>query len=160
MFNMRLMVTYLLYIIWVLVTLAALFFFLNTTAVGDAETGREFSSLAFVVGTIVYIVLILLPLRIFGQWFKFVPPWKTTIFTDGKQATATVLNARGTRNVLYPNPNRFLLRLQVQPPAESPFEVSLVKKVYTFENYHEGESVQVRYDPNNKNHVIIVSEPG
>jgi Short C-terminal domain len=109
-----------------------------------------------------YLVVILLPIWPFIYWMTAGPGWIKKVETDGKQATATILSVKDTGMVINNTVAVIKLQLRVEPSNEAPFEVSLEKHISMITGlggYAASAQVKVKYDPDNKSHVVIVSEP-
>jgi hypothetical protein len=109
---------------------------------------------------IAYLVAILIPVWLFIKWMYATPGWMGKVQAEGKQATATILNVKNTGMVINNTVAVVKLQLRVEPPDEAPFEVSLERQISLLSGLgglHAGARLQVKYDPNNKKHVVILS---
>jgi hypothetical protein len=133
------------YIFWVMGALAVIFgLFTNPEHPGDIPF----------IAIILYLVVIMIPVVLFNRW-SIKPRWVDKVQANGKQATATILSVTDT--ALRINYRRIVkIKLRVEPRDEEPFEVTLENT--WFARPIEGGAVQVKYDPNHKQHVVIVSD--
>ncbi len=107
-----------------------------------------------------YIVLILAPLWVFSKWQDRTPGWVKQVQADGKQATAMIVKVGDTGITINNTRREILVQLRVEPPDGEPFEVIQQKDLFLFGGggYSEGEHLQVKYDPNNRKHVVILDQ--
>jgi len=139
-----------LYIVWVMVALAASFG-IFTTPDGNVS----------IFAIIIYLILIMVPVWLFTKWFNGTPAWAKKVEAEGKQAPATILSVKDTGMLINRTIEVIRLNLRVEPPDDAPFEVSQERRISLFSglgSYSEGARVQVKYDPNNKHHVVILSD--
>jgi putative oligomerization/nucleic acid binding protein len=109
-----------------------------------------------------YLVVILIPIWPFIKWMTAAPSWVKKVEADGKPATATILSVKNTGIVINNTVAVVKLQLRVEPPNEAPFEVSLEKQFSMLTGlggYSAGAHINVKYDPANKNHSVIISDP-
>jgi hypothetical protein len=109
-----------------------------------------------------YLVVIMIPFWPFIKWLNAVPSWVKPIEANGKQAAATIVNVQNTGMVINNTMALVKLQLRVEPPDEAPFEVSQEKQISMITGlgrYSVGAHLKVKYDPDNKNHVVILSHP-
>ena len=107
---------------------------------------------------ILYLASVVIPVWLFSKWLTAVPGWIKKVEAQGKQATATILSVKNTGVVINNTIAVVKLQLRVEPPDEAPFEVSQEKEVSMItglRGYDPGTMVKVKYDPNNKHHLII-----
>lgn len=105
-----------------------------------------------------YLVIIMIPAWLFIKWVNAVPRWVKKVQADGKQATATILSVKDTGMVINNTVALVKLQLRVEPPDEAPFEISQEKQISMITGlggYSAGAQVMVKYDPDNKQHIII-----
>jgi hypothetical protein len=108
-----------------------------------------------------YLVAIMIPVWVFIKWLNAGPRWMKQVEADGIQATATILSVKNTGVVINNTVALVKLQLRVEPSNEAPFEISQEKQISMITGlgrYSAGAHVKVKYDPDNKNHVIIVSD--
>ena len=107
-----------------------------------------------------YLILIMIPFWPFVVWVNASPRWVEQVKADGKQASATILSVKDTGMVINNTVAVVKLQLRVEPPNEAPFEVSQEKEISMITGlggYSAGAHLEVKYDPDNKNHVVILS---
>jgi hypothetical protein len=141
-----------LYCVWVMAALAIVF--------GVFTAGLPPGELPF-PAVIVYLVVILIPVWLFTKWLNADPAWVKKVEADGKPAKATILSVKNTGMVINNTVAVVKLQLRVEPPGEAPFEVSQDKQismVMGLGGYSAGARVNVKYDPDHKNHVVILSD--
>jgi hypothetical protein len=110
---------------------------------------------------VVYLGLILIPIWPFMKWLNADPRWMKKVEADGQQATATILSVKNTGIVINNTVALVKLRLRVETPDEAPFEVNQEKQISMLTglgSYSAGAHVKVKYDPDNKQHVVILSD--
>jgi hypothetical protein len=108
----------------------------------------------------VYIVATMIPVWPFVEWMNATPGWMKKVQAEGKPATATILNVKHTGVVISHAGAVVKLQLRVEPPDEAPFEVGQDRLLPTSAGWgglHIGARIRVKYDPNNKKHVVILS---
>ena len=136
-----------LYCVWVMGTLAASLS-IFTTPSGDTSP----------FGILLYIVLLFPPIWVFMKVLNAKPRWTAKVLADGKQANATILSVTDTGTRIN-NAAIISLKLRVNPTDDAPFEVSQSKEVSVlsgFGGYSDGSTVQVKYDPVHKHHLILL----
>jgi len=109
-----------------------------------------------------YLVVIIIPVLLFILWMNAVPGWMEKVQADGTEATATILSVENTGMVINNTVAVVKLRLRVDPPNEAPFEISLEQQISMLVGlggYTAGAQLKVKYDPANKNHLVIIGEP-
>ncbi len=114
-------------------------------------------------GPIVFIIAALIvfggPIVIFMFWFYHTPKWEKDIQTTGTLAQALVVDVKNTgvyTGSRYNGTPWWRVTLQVKPTSDSSFEVVLEKSADQFFMVHQGSTINVKYDPNNKKHVVLV----
>ena len=146
----RILVFVPLYVGWVLVTLYLLF--------GLWKAWTLQSTLTQLLAMLVYLVLVLIGMWPFYRWVLGAPGWTKKVMAHGKHAQAIILSVKGTGLVVNYSSAVVRLRLRVEPPGEAPFEVSqekLVSMINGLQGYSVGDHVEVKYDPDNRKHLII-----
>ena len=146
----KVVVFILLYIVWVMVALAGSFG-IFTTSDGNVSF----------FAIIIYLVLIMIPVWLFTKWFNGTPAWVKKVEAEGKQAPATILSVKDTGMLINRTIEVIRVKLRVEPPNDAPFEVSQEKRISFLTGlggYSAGAHVKVKYDPDNKNHVVILGE--
>ncbi len=143
----KIVLFFLFYIVWVL---AALYFSFGLFSSGQSDGNISPLSIG------VYIVAIMVPIFLFNRWLTGEPGWVKTVSADGKQAKATVLSIGGggfrvNRRILW------TIKLRVEPLGEQPFEAKL-EKLSWMPSMIEGQQVQVKYDPDHHNHVVVLGD--
>ncbi|MBA3869238.1 MAG: SHOCT domain-containing protein [Anaerolineae bacterium] len=121
-------------------------------------------------GPIVFLIGALIifggPIVIFLLWFYHTPKWEKDLQISGTLAKAVVLEVKDTgirtggsraRNSGTP---WWRVKLQVQPAGDSPFEVVMEKSANKLFMVQQGNTINVKYDPNNKKHVVIIQPEG
>jgi hypothetical protein len=107
---------------------------------------------------LIYVILLVIPLRLFYLWVWAEPRWVKKVQSDGKQAIATILSIKNTGLVINNSIAVVNLKLRIQPSDDAAFEISKEKEVSMIpgiKGYSVGEQVKVKYDPNNKHHLVI-----
>lgn len=113
------------------------------------------------LGLVLYIALIMVPIWLFNKWFNGVPSWVAKVRAEGKQAPATILSVKETGMIINRTIDVVKVQLLVEPSGEPPFEVKQERRISLFSGFgglREGAHVQVKYDPNNKQHVVIMDD--
>ncbi len=149
MVYVKLLGLFALYAVWVMVALwisAQIF-------MGGSMSG--YVPVGFIVG---YIVLILAPLWLFGRWQARGSSWEKKVQANGTLATATIVKVGDTGITVNNTRREILVQLRVEPPDGEPFEVVQQKDLFLFGggSYSEGDHLQVKYDPKNRKHLIIL----
>ena len=99
------------------------------------------------------------PIVIFLLWFYHTPKWEKEVQATGTLAPAVVLEVKNTgvyTGSRYNGMPWWRVKLQVQPTADMQFEVVLEKPSDQFFMMRQGSKINVKYDPNNKKHVVLV----
>ena len=118
----------------------------------NATTGP----LVFIIGAIIVFGA---PIVIFLLWFYHAPQWEKDLQASGTLAAAVVVEVKdtGVRTGSRYNGTPWLrVTLQVQPTSDMPFEVVLEKSANQLFGVRRDSKINVKYDPNNKKHVVIV----
>ena len=139
------------YCVWVMASLAIVF--------GVFTAGLPAGELPL-PAIIVYLVVILIPIWVFAKWINAEPRWMKKVLAEGKQAPATILSVKNTGVVINNTEAIVKLQLRVEPSGEAPFEVSQDKEISMITGigrYEAGAHLQVKYDPDNKKHLAILS---
>ncbi len=147
---MKILLFVVLYVVWVLVTMAVVF---GALTVGLAPGVVPFPAIA------VWLVVIMIPAWWFNRYLTHAPGWTNGVLATGTQATATVLSVKNS-GVSFNYGRRVVVKIQlrVEPDGEAPFEASLEKITSWLSGPSEGDTIQVKYDPRNKKHVVILSQ--
>jgi Short C-terminal domain len=135
-----------LYVVWVIVASSVAF------------KGRSDPGFVPIIG---YMVAIMVPMGLFLWWFAAVPGWVKKVEADGQPAEATILSVKNTGVVINNTVAVVKLRLRVEPPNEAPFEINQEKEISMLTGlggYTPGAHLRVKYDPANKNHLVILGE--
>src|SRR5579859_3448145 len=148
----KVLVFMVLYIVWIMV---ALFVMISLFMNQETSTLNP-------LGCVFYAALIMPPIWLFQKWVNAAPRWEKKVETKGVQAPATIVSVKDTGMVINNTISVIRLRLRVEPPGETPFEVSQEKEISLLSGlsgygYYEGAHVQVKYDPANRKHVAILS---
>jgi hypothetical protein len=148
------------YLIWIAVFVAAIMSQLGN-GVQSVDMILNYGAngtIALVVGSIVVCGA---PIIIFLYFFYRTPRWEKEVQETGRTAPAQVLEVRNTgvgTGSRYNPTMYYRLKLRVQPPGDEPFEATLEKPLSVFGVVSPGSVTQVKYDPNNKRHVVIAHE--
>jgi hypothetical protein len=108
-----------------------------------------------------YLVVIMIPVVAFILWLNAKPGWAKQVEANGKSATATILSVKETGLVINNTVAVVKLQLRVEPLNEAPFEVSQEKEISMITGlggYSVGAHLKVKYDPDHKDHLVILSE--
>ncbi|MEO8607839.1 MAG: DUF3592 domain-containing protein [Chloroflexota bacterium] len=134
------------YIVWVIGSLAVIF----GAFTSDQQPGVvPFPAIAL------YLIAILIPVWLFNRWVMREPGWSKTVLADGKQATATIVSVKDAGFSL--NKARFYkIKLRIEPRDEEPFEVTQEKSLAYYSLPSIGTTIQVKYDPDHRQHVVIL----
>jgi hypothetical protein len=121
-----------------------------------------FSSLNFINNPMLFMVGIMVvfvaPILLFLYWFYHTPKWEKDLQVTGIMATARVLEmkyAGFSTGSKYNSTPWYRVKLQVQPSGDAPFEFVMEKSSAKLRGVYEGSTIHVKYDPNNKKHVVI-----
>lgn len=109
-----------------------------------------------------YLVVIMIPMVAFIRWLTASPSWAKQVEAQGKQAPATILSVKDTGVVINNTVAVVNLQLRVEPPNEAPFEVSQEKEISMITGlggYAVGAHLTVKYDPDRKDHLILLDDP-
>ncbi len=146
-FVLKTLLFFVFYVFWVMGSLAVIF---------GAFTSRQDPGNISFLAIILYLVVILIPIWLFNRWVNGQPGWVKTVLAEGKQAPATIQNI--TDSWVSVNRARLIkLSLHVEPPDEAPFDTSINKLASWLSVPDVGSPIQVKYDPANKKHIVIVS---
>ncbi len=109
-----------------------------------------------------YLVVIMIPIWLFMRWMNTSPGWVKEVEANGKPAMATILSVKNTGMVINNTVAVVNLRLRIEPPDEAAFEVSQQKEISMITgqgSYTPGAHFMVKYDPDHRNHVVILRDP-
>jgi len=148
------------YIIWIgLIGLVGMNY-LNTALADKVSPFNETTGpLVFLIGALIVFAG---PIVAFMIWFYHTPKWEKDLQVSGTPASALVLEVKDTGVRTGGSRSRgtgtpwLAVKLQVQPGSEAPFQVMLEKSATHLFNVRQGAMVNVKYDPNNKKHVVVV----
>jgi hypothetical protein len=99
---------------------------------------------------------------IFLLWFYHTPKWEKDLQISGTLAPALVLEVSDTGVRTGGSRSRnsgtpwWRVKLQVRPAGDAPFEVTMEKPATKLFGARQGSTINVKYDPDNKKHVVIV----
>ena len=147
------------YLVWAVVVVGVFLYTLNTgiQSVNKAPFGADLSG-SFATPFIVMFGGLGLPWILFWVLMSRKPGWNKQVLMNGKQAPATVLSVSDT-GVRYGNMDFVVkLQLQVQPADEPVFQTWLETTVSKVDIPRPGDVYVVKYDPNNKDHILLVSQ--
>ena len=149
------------YFVWVGLIL---FVAMNTLDSALADKSSPFNAttgpLVFLVGALVVFGA---PIVLFMLWFYHTPKWEKELQESGKLAPAVVLEVKDTgvrTGSRYSGTPWLRVKLQVQPSGDMPFEVVMEKSGNQLFGVRQGSNINVKYDPDNKKHVVIVQAEG
>ncbi len=138
------------YVIWFLAAFAIFFSQVSRLSLGSLTL------LPFLI--IGLVIAMFIPWIIFWTTLNRAPAWKQDVLENGRQASATVIGISDTGISFGRTSFVIQMRLQVRPPDEAPFEATLERTVSRIDIPTTGDSYLVKYDPNDKSHILLVSE--
>jgi len=145
------------YFVWV-----GLIGFVGMNTLNTALAGKS-SPFTDTTGPIIFLIGALIvfggPIVIFLLWFYHTPKWEKDVQATGTLAQALVLDVKNTgvyTGSRYNGTPWWRVTLQVKPTSDMPFEVVLEKPADQFFMVHQGGTINIKYDPNNKKHVVLV----
>jgi hypothetical protein len=97
------------------------------------------------IGLIAYVIII--------NWS---PSWTRDVKDNGQKAMATVVNINDTSMDLGRRNFYVTLHLRVQPSNNVPFEISLDTRVSRVAIPRVGDTYMVKYDPENRDHLVLL----
>jgi hypothetical protein len=144
------------YFIWIFAIIGGLAPLLDSAKLSPSGGSSQASLVGFGI-----MITASAPIFIFLLFFFRTPKWEKEVQETGKIAPAQVIDLRSTgvgTGSRYNPTMYYRLELQVQPPGEEPFKAVLEKPLDAFGAARPGAIIQVKYDPNNKHHVVIPKE--
>jgi len=111
---------------------------------------------------LLYLFLIMTPIWLMGKFQNRTPGWIKRVQDEGKDATATIIKVGDTGITINNRVVVILVQMRVEPLAGGePFEIILEKNISIlsgFGDFYEGAKFKVKYDPNNKKHVVFMKD--
>lgn len=145
------------YFVWI-----GLLGFVGMNYLNTALTGKT-SPFNGTTGPLVAIIGIMIvfaaPVILFLIWFYHTPKWEKDLQVTGTSAQADVLEVTNTgvyTGSRYNGTPWLRVKLRVRPSGDMPFEITLEKSADKLMGIYEGAMVNVKYDPDNKKHVVLV----
>jgi hypothetical protein len=149
------------YFVWVGLLVFVGMDYLNKALIGKSSPFGIVSGLpVMIIGSM---ILFGAPIIIFLIFFFRTPKWEKDLQVNGTSAQADVLEVTNTgvyTGSRYNGTPWLRVKLRVRPSGDAPFEYTLEKSADKLMGVYEGATVNVKYDPDNKKHVVLVKPEG